>query len=237
MLFGAHRFCTPSHSTRQFRPRISSSQFRALFRNAKINFCPQSRSGELAPASFGSFYKQRLRWCMGWDQVTLMHTKPISGMQELSFALRFGMHWMLIGRWVSLFFMLVNAAMAPLLLIDKGFFRGPLQNILRICQFNFLLMGAIILVVFFLFFCMFLLMMAPLTLLLQLALLFTSFPRLMIGNVGDWVATERASGGAGGGPLQKLVGALRFSGSETERASRRASGGPLQSLVPPFRSE
>ncbi|CAE8739107.1 unnamed protein product [Polarella glacialis] len=116
----------PFHTTVQTEDIEFS--IRALFRNAKINFSPQSRSGELAPASFGSFYKQRLRWCMGWDQVTLMHTKAISGMQELSFALRFGMHWMLIGRWVSLFFMLVNAAMAPLLLIDKGFFPRSLAE-------------------------------------------------------------------------------------------------------------
>ena len=34
-------------------------------------FCAESRSGELSPSDLGSLYRQRLRWAIGWDQVTL----------------------------------------------------------------------------------------------------------------------------------------------------------------------
>ena len=42
---------------------------RAMLRKHKLRFCPQSRSGELPPASLRALYRQRLRWATGWDQV------------------------------------------------------------------------------------------------------------------------------------------------------------------------
>ena len=43
---------------------------RAILNNHNIVFCPQARSGELAPPTFLSLYRQRLRWAIGWDEVT-----------------------------------------------------------------------------------------------------------------------------------------------------------------------
>jgi hypothetical protein len=58
-----------------FNPRMQTEDIdvgvRLLLHKQRIDLCPESRSGELAPASFGAFYKQRLRWAIGWDQVSL----------------------------------------------------------------------------------------------------------------------------------------------------------------------
>ena len=42
-----------------------------------IRFEPRCRSGELPPATFRALYRQRLRWALGWDQVTLQHCSTI----------------------------------------------------------------------------------------------------------------------------------------------------------------
>ena len=43
----------------------------------RIRFCPEARSGELPPATFVALYRQRLRWALGWDQVTIRHFRFI----------------------------------------------------------------------------------------------------------------------------------------------------------------
>merc|ERR1711976_765055 len=46
---------------------------RMLLENKKIDFCPEARSGELVPGDMKALYKQRLRWAMGWDQVSMKY--------------------------------------------------------------------------------------------------------------------------------------------------------------------
>ena len=43
---------------------------RALSKGHRIAFVPWARVGEMCPVSFAAFYKQRLRWAMGWEQCT-----------------------------------------------------------------------------------------------------------------------------------------------------------------------
>ena len=43
---------------------------RALLDGHRVGFCPKARSGELAPAGARALTAQRLRWFMGWEQVT-----------------------------------------------------------------------------------------------------------------------------------------------------------------------
>mmetsp|Transcript_51601 Transcript_51601/g.95503 ORF Transcript_51601/g.95503 Transcript_51601/m.95503 type:complete len:525 (+) Transcript_51601:71-1645(+) len=45
--------------------------FRAIVENRRIDLCPEAQSGELAPASMYAFFRQRMRWTVGWDQVSL----------------------------------------------------------------------------------------------------------------------------------------------------------------------
>jgi cellulose synthase/poly-beta-1,6-N-acetylglucosamine synthase-like glycosyltransferase len=60
------------HTT--FNPRIQTEDIdvsvRMLLEKHQIDFCPESRSGELAPISFRALFKQRVRWAIGWDQVS-----------------------------------------------------------------------------------------------------------------------------------------------------------------------
>ena len=44
---------------------------RALSLGHRMQFVPWAQVGELCPATFAAFYKQRLRWAMGWEQVTV----------------------------------------------------------------------------------------------------------------------------------------------------------------------
>ena len=43
---------------------------RALLDGHRIGFWPKARSGELAPLGYRALVSQRLRWFMGWEQVT-----------------------------------------------------------------------------------------------------------------------------------------------------------------------
>lgn len=43
---------------------------RVILDGHRIVFCPYARSGELSPAGIPSLLKQRLRWFIGWEQVT-----------------------------------------------------------------------------------------------------------------------------------------------------------------------
>ena len=80
----------------------------------KISFCPESRSGELPPATIRALYKQRLRWALGWDQVTLQHTSHIWGVTSFTCLQKFGFYWLLPLRWALLFSATLNALVTPI---------------------------------------------------------------------------------------------------------------------------
>jgi cellulose synthase/poly-beta-1,6-N-acetylglucosamine synthase-like glycosyltransferase len=58
-----------------FNPRMQTEDIdvsvRMLLERHSIDFCPEARSGELAPVSLQALFKQRLRWAIGWDEVSL----------------------------------------------------------------------------------------------------------------------------------------------------------------------
>lgn len=88
---------------------------RALLRNVRIGFCPEARSGELAPASWGALWRQRKRWALGWDQVTLQHTGPLFRSKDISVCRKVALLWTFILRWVSIVAMLVLACVHPIM--------------------------------------------------------------------------------------------------------------------------
>jgi cellulose synthase/poly-beta-1,6-N-acetylglucosamine synthase-like glycosyltransferase len=45
-----------------------------IYNKFRFAFFPESRSGELAPATLSALWKQRSRWAMGWDEVTMRHS-------------------------------------------------------------------------------------------------------------------------------------------------------------------
>ena len=44
---------------------------RAMASGYKLQFAPWLQVGEMCPSTFKALYKQRLRWAMGWEQVTM----------------------------------------------------------------------------------------------------------------------------------------------------------------------
>merc|ERR1712190_451881 len=71
-----------------------------LLDGRKIAFCPESRSGELAPINFAAMWKQRLRWTIGWDETSLKHAGAFTDTGNLNCRARFGLIWTFLIRWV-----------------------------------------------------------------------------------------------------------------------------------------
>jgi len=101
----------------------------------KISFCPDCRSGELPPATFCDLYKQRLRWALGWDQVTLQHGSSIWS-ARLGCLEKAGMYYILPLRWGLLFSATLNALIAPLVASAyASTVGGELGSPITMCQF------------------------------------------------------------------------------------------------------
>jgi len=72
---------------------------RAMLRSAEMKFVPESRSGELAPSTLKAFYRQRRRWALGWEEVTLKYMQSIAATRNLGCCRKFGLLYMLPVRW------------------------------------------------------------------------------------------------------------------------------------------
>jgi len=70
-----------------------------LLDGRRIEFCPESRSGELAPMNMAALWKQRLRWTIGWDETSLKHSGAFTDSGRLSLRARFGLVWTFLVRW------------------------------------------------------------------------------------------------------------------------------------------
>ena len=79
-----------------------------------IRFEPRCRSGELPPATFRALYRQRLRWALGWDQVTLQHFSAI-GTAPISCCAKVGLYYILPLRWGVLLSATLNALLTPMI--------------------------------------------------------------------------------------------------------------------------
>lgn len=74
---------------------------RLLLDNKKIVCCPEARSGELVPESLKALYKQRLRWAIGWDQVSFQYFNQIVGTDSISCWKKFCLCYWMYMRWVG----------------------------------------------------------------------------------------------------------------------------------------
>jgi len=83
---------------------VESSVRAILNHRFKFSFIPECRSGELAPAGMAALWKQRLRWAMGWDQVTLFHAP---GFKMAPLRLCCGLYYLFVMRWLSNFCVVV----------------------------------------------------------------------------------------------------------------------------------
>lgn len=70
-----------------------------LLAGREIEFCAESRSGELAPMGCKACWKQRLRWTMGWDETSLKHSGSFATDGRLTCRARCGLIWTFLIRW------------------------------------------------------------------------------------------------------------------------------------------
>jgi len=71
-----------------------------LLDGQKLEYCPEARSGELAPVSLGACWKQRLRWNIGELQVVLKWARSYTKAGKMSCRGRCGLIWMQVVPYV-----------------------------------------------------------------------------------------------------------------------------------------
>jgi cellulose synthase/poly-beta-1,6-N-acetylglucosamine synthase-like glycosyltransferase len=74
---------------------------RALLSGRRIVHERDVVSTELAPTTFGGWWKQRTRWAQGWFQVTIRHSADVRASRVLSAWVRF--YWLVMLVWRELF--------------------------------------------------------------------------------------------------------------------------------------
>jgi len=113
----------------------------------KIRFCPESRSGELPPANFAALWKQRLRWEIGWDQVSLQHMASIRK-SKLPVLRKLALYYWLPWRWLMLTTSAINAAVTPLVVFtcDVNEFGLPLRIMLEMAFISVIIIDSFVLI-------------------------------------------------------------------------------------------
>lgn len=174
-------------------------------------FLPESRSGELLPANLWSFWSQRLRWAMGWDQVTVRYAKGF-WKAPIPFTRRLGLYYIFVARWVTqlcaVIIIVFNffPALQALKVEDAKTFtldQPPQISQMQVISFHlyvvflaFVLLRAasmechprllLGLLVYF--------TVAPAYVVFGTSLLCTSLLRIASGRTGKWIVTARATG-------------------------------------------
>jgi len=87
---------------------------RVLLDGHRVGFCPKARSGELSPAGTRALVAQRLRWFMGWEQVTHKYYWQVLG-ASLSCRRKTGFCYLFHLRWFLLFAAVLAAVINPVI--------------------------------------------------------------------------------------------------------------------------
>uniref|UniRef100_A0A7S3AML5 Glycosyltransferase 2-like domain-containing protein n=1 Tax=Haptolina ericina TaxID=156174 RepID=A0A7S3AML5_9EUKA len=195
---------------------------RAMMSRLKIRFCPEARSGELPPSTLMSLYRQRLRWALGWDQVTIQHFRGI-GSANLSCREKTAMYWILPMRWAILSSATINALVSPVVAYVYqeqlgGSLGLPIDSCIALAATSFVVVSTIVLasaimhespwrwpaVVIFQ-------ASGILYVSLQLLLALISLAKICIGADGGWIVTARATGTSSSAPSKaKGPGAVQL---------------------------
>jgi cellulose synthase/poly-beta-1,6-N-acetylglucosamine synthase-like glycosyltransferase len=182
---------------------------RMLLDQHKIDFCPESRSGELAPVSFRALFKQRMRWAIGWDQVSLQLWRKVfnadaKGTRKAAVAyVCWSRWWMQI---VGLFAGIITPFITFLQRFNPDFCHcGMATQMLQTCMFYFFLilfLGCVLEAAFqthhrrcqswiqVIFVALFM-GVGCLYIVFQACLICVSLFRIGTGTVGGWVVTAR----------------------------------------------
>jgi cellulose synthase/poly-beta-1,6-N-acetylglucosamine synthase-like glycosyltransferase len=186
---------------------------RSLIDRRKIDFCPEARSGELAPVSCRALYRQRLRWSIGWDQVSLKYFQGIVFGNGLTVQERWSLFHVLYVRWFSQLCAIIAGVITPVLGLvwhfdpkvwGKAIFFG------NAVLFNMYVLNVICTVAEAVlqthhrkkgcqswkqvFFVLLFMIFGSVYVLILSCLLLISLLKISRGTVGGWVVTARAKG-------------------------------------------
>uniref|UniRef100_A0A7S0F908 Glycosyltransferase 2-like domain-containing protein n=1 Tax=Pyrodinium bahamense TaxID=73915 RepID=A0A7S0F908_9DINO len=189
-----------------------------------FGFLPESSSGELLPSSLLALWRQRLRWAMGWDQVTLRYAGRFWH-APLSLRKRLGLYYIFAFRWLTQLLVAVMAifsatASARHLLARIVEDRPPHLHVPE-CIHRLQLWSTGLYAVFVLFALLRALchqpglrlpggvllyfVTLPLYVLFNTALLTVSLVRLAGGSTGKWVVTTRSLPAPAASSAQPIV--------------------------------
>uniref|UniRef100_A0A7S0PXD1 Glycosyltransferase 2-like domain-containing protein n=2 Tax=Coccolithus braarudii TaxID=221442 RepID=A0A7S0PXD1_9EUKA len=87
---------------------------RVILDGHRISFCPRASSGELTPAGNKALIQQRLRWFIGWEQVTRKYYWRVFG-SSLGPPRKLGFCYMFHLRWYLLLAALMGAVINPVI--------------------------------------------------------------------------------------------------------------------------
>jgi cellulose synthase/poly-beta-1,6-N-acetylglucosamine synthase-like glycosyltransferase len=182
---------------------------RMLLEQHRIDFCPEARSGELAPISLGALLKQRTRWAIGWDQVSLqlfsrVFSADAKGMRKAAVAYVCWSRWWM--QMVGLFAGIITPLLTFLQRFSPDFCHcGMATQLLQTCMFYFFLilfLGCMLEAAFqthhrgcqswiqVIFVCFFM-GVGAFYIIFQAYLIIVSLFRIGTGTVGGWVVTAR----------------------------------------------
>jgi len=187
---------------------------RAIVKNRfKFEFLPESCSGELLPAGPRAFWRQRLRWCMGWDQVTLRHATAF-WRADIRLRIRMGLWYIFFCRWISqlcaVIVVLFNARAAlqwQLAETDEDVHNLKVPSCIQHLQFASFC-GYMVFIIYSASYALFhrhlavlpglllYFMIMPFYVVFNSCMLTVSLFRVATGNTGGWVVTSRATGAA-----------------------------------------
>jgi len=182
---------------------------RMLLEKHSIDFCPEARSGELAPVSLRALFKQRLRWAIGWDQVSLQLFSKMGG-SDAKGTRKTAVSYVCYSRWFMQIVGLVAGIVTPILSLIQRVSPshchcGLATQLLQTCMFYcYIALGAscileamlqtrhrgaqswiqVLFVALFMF-------LGCLYIIFQATLICFSMFKIYTGTVGGWVVTAR----------------------------------------------
>jgi len=206
---------------------------RMLLDKHSIDFCPESRSGELAPGSLRALYKQRMRWAIGWDEVSIklwpkMLRSDAEGTRKTAVA------YILWSRWFMQVVGLIAGVLTPILSLIQRFdpdlcHCGLATQSLQTCMFYFfltLVVGGTLEAIFQTHhrglqswmqvpFVTLFMVAGCVYIVLQTLLVVVSLFKISTGRVGGWVVTARNT--------QKSL-------TQTQKAADEETGAPHDNI-------
>jgi len=175
---------------------------RAVLAKTRIRFCPEAKSGELSPANLRAFWRQRQRWAIGWDQVSIRYFHSISA-AGLNCREKAGLYYVFPGRWIACSVGIVAGIIHPIIAaVYAGYPWGPYLNAALIYGFSFYILSTTMtffqmvyhhpvrdwpFIIIFYF-------AGPIYVMWQAVLVSTSLCRIVSGRDSGWVVTKRAGG-------------------------------------------